>query len=363
MQRFTNWWTTRHRTYFEDNKQHLVSSVIRPPSQPKLPSNRGSNLGGKEIRLVEAMAPTLEEEVKEHKDESDSNKSDHHWKRSLKKAKLSYDDLDGRGLSALGVPDSPLNDCLEGLIELGSDESLTGPYAVDSVIEEVGTLNTPVSKPAEQSLRPSALLKEIRRGKMKKTTLCMWEDIQDKIRRTPFEYIRRLRPKIATVLSGIKKIHVDSLTPLEEYLNSYLKRVDNFNDVQSSYSAQLLSTDKARQLDEKTSVIKEALTLMDQLRGDTKVIQEIVVQLSLENKELERRLQSINVEFEQLSILPCEKAEVIDQQKLEVAKLHDEVNTLESTPPITEEAIEVLARVRKSMEVAHEEFKNFKWKL
>ena len=57
--------------------------------------------------------------------------------------------------------------------------------------------------------------------------------------RTPFEYIPRLRPEIATVLSRIEKIHADGLTPLEKYLNSYLKRVDNFNDVQSSYSAQL----------------------------------------------------------------------------------------------------------------------------
>uniref|UniRef100_A0A9I9E1M3 Aminotransferase-like plant mobile domain-containing protein n=2 Tax=Cucumis melo TaxID=3656 RepID=A0A9I9E1M3_CUCME len=86
-QRFIDWWTTMHRTYFEGNRHHLVSSAIPPPSQPRLPKNRGSNLGGKEIRLVEAMAPNLEEEVKEHKDESDSSKSDRHWKRPLKKAK------------------------------------------------------------------------------------------------------------------------------------------------------------------------------------------------------------------------------------------------------------------------------------
>ncbi|KAA0025789.1 hypothetical protein E6C27_scaffold34G00380 [Cucumis melo var. makuwa] len=78
-------------------------------------------------------------------------------------------------------------------------------------------------------------------------------------------------------LSGIAKIHVDGLTPLEEHLNSYLKRVYNFKDLQSSYSAQLLSTDKARQLDEKTYVIKEPLTLMEQLREDAIVIQERVV--------------------------------------------------------------------------------------
>ncbi|KAA0057575.1 hypothetical protein E6C27_scaffold497G00470 [Cucumis melo var. makuwa] len=140
-QRFTDWWTTKHGTYFEDNRHHLVSSAIPPPSQPRLPKNRGSNLGGKEIRLVEAMAPNLEDEVNEH--ESDSNKSDRHWKRPLKKTKVSGDHPDGRGLSALEVPDvpplSPLNDHLEGLIEPDSDESLTGPHAVDSAFEEVGT--------------------------------------------------------------------------------------------------------------------------------------------------------------------------------------------------------------------------------
>ena len=102
---------------------------------------------------------------------------------------------------------------------------------------------------------------------------------------------------------------------------------------------------------------------MEQLRGDAKVIQERAAQLSLEKKELERRFQSINAESEQLSILSCEKVEAIDQQELEIAKLQDEVNTLESTPAITEEAIEALTMVRKSMEAAKEEFKNFKWKL
>ena len=42
-----------------------------------------------------------------------------------------------------------LNNHLEGLIALGSDESLTGPHTVDSAIEEVGTSKTPVSKSAE----------------------------------------------------------------------------------------------------------------------------------------------------------------------------------------------------------------------
>ncbi|TYK05702.1 putative mitochondrial protein [Cucumis melo var. makuwa] len=138
-QQFTDWWTTRHRTYFEDNRHPL------------------------------ALTPNLEEEVKEHKDESDSSKSDRHWKRPLKKAKVSGDNPDERGLSAFGVPDvpplSPLNDHLKRLIELGSDESLTRPYAVDSAFEEVGISKTSVNKPTEQSLRPSALLEEIRRGK------------------------------------------------------------------------------------------------------------------------------------------------------------------------------------------------------
>ncbi|KAA0061106.1 hypothetical protein E5676_scaffold863G001640 [Cucumis melo var. makuwa] len=187
-----------------------------------------------------------------------------------------------------------------------------------------------------------------------KTALCMWEDIQDKIMRTPFEYTPRLGPKIATIISEIVKIDTDGLTTLEKYLNSYLKRVDNFNDVQFSYSAQLLSIDKARQLNEKTSAIKEALTLMDQLQGDAEVIEERVTQLSLEKKNMESRLQSINVESEQMLILSCEKIEVIDKQELEVANLQDEVNTLESNPTITEEAIKALATIPKSKKATRE---------
>ena len=90
--------------------------------------------------------------------------------------------------------------------------------------------------------------------------------------RTPFENILRLRSEIATILSDISKIHVDGLTSLEECLNSYLKRIDSFNNVKSSYYAQLLLIDKTSQLNEKTSSIKKALTLIDKLRGDAKVI-------------------------------------------------------------------------------------------
>ncbi|KAA0052877.1 hypothetical protein E5676_scaffold186G001530 [Cucumis melo var. makuwa] len=259
--------------YFENNRHHLVSSVIPPPSQSKLPKNRGSNLGGKEIRLVEAVAATLEEEIKEHKDKSDRSKSDRHWKRPLKKTKVSDDDLDGKGSSALGVPDvsplSPLNAHFKGLIELGSDESLMGPYAVDSTIEEVGTSKTPASKPVKQSLRPSTLLEEIRRGKV--------------------------------TVGG-------------KYIGSRPSKGD--------------------------VCPKEPLQ------------KERAMQLSLQKKELERRLQSIIVESEQLSILSYKKVEAIDQQELQVAKFQDEVNTLESTLTIAEEAIEVLAMVRRSMEVA-----------
>ncbi|KAA0040966.1 hypothetical protein E5676_scaffold708G00170 [Cucumis melo var. makuwa] len=149
--RFTDWWAMRHGISFDDKIHHLVSSVIPPPSQLKLPKNRRSNLGGKEIFLVKAMVTTLEEKINEYKYESDSSKSDRHRKRPLKKAKVSDDDPDGRGSSALGdvPPLSPLNNHLEDLIELGSDESLTGPHEVDSAIEEVGTSKTPVSKPAE----------------------------------------------------------------------------------------------------------------------------------------------------------------------------------------------------------------------
>uniref|UniRef100_A0A9I9EDW3 Uncharacterized protein n=1 Tax=Cucumis melo TaxID=3656 RepID=A0A9I9EDW3_CUCME len=58
----------------------------------KLSKNRGSNLGGKQILLVEVIAHTFEGEVKEHEDESNNSKSDCHWKRPLKKAKVLSDD-------------------------------------------------------------------------------------------------------------------------------------------------------------------------------------------------------------------------------------------------------------------------------
>lgn len=104
---FKHWWATKHETLFEDNREHLVSNIIPPPSQPKLLKNWGSNLGGKQILLVEAMALILEREEKEHKDESDSNKSDRYWKKPSKKVKVSDDGSCGRDLSAMGISNFP----------------------------------------------------------------------------------------------------------------------------------------------------------------------------------------------------------------------------------------------------------------
>ncbi|KAA0053996.1 hypothetical protein E5676_scaffold480G00690 [Cucumis melo var. makuwa] len=197
------------------------------------------------------MTLTLEEVVKEHKDESDSSKSDRHWKRP----KRSYQ--------------SPLNNHLEGLIALGSDESLIGPHTLDSAIEEVGTSKTPVSKSAEQYLRPSALLEEIRRGKMK-------------VEGKDIESIQG-RCHLKAPLQKVSLTHAP--------LKIFVPPLNTFKRQTTSIPKPYQWVDKGRQLDEKTSVIKEALTLMDQLRGDAQVLQERVVQLSLEKKELEETLE------------------------------------------------------------------------
>ncbi|KAA0052355.1 hypothetical protein E5676_scaffold113G001770 [Cucumis melo var. makuwa] len=114
-------------------------------------------------------------------------------------------------------------------------------------------------------------------------------------------------------------------------------------------------------VDEKTSAIKEALTLMGQLQGDAKVIQERVAQLSLEKKELDSRLHSINAKFEQLSILSCEKTKVINKQELEVARSKTKSTPLKA--PLLLPTKPSLAMVCKSIEAICEEFKSFKWKL
>ena len=95
-----------------------------------------------------------------------------------------------------------MNDHLEGLIGPDSDESLTGPHAVDSAFEEVGTSRTPVNKPTEQSLRPSALLEEIRRGKM---------TVGEKT-------LRALHPKKVPVLKHLYKKLAQHMLPLS-FLN------------------------------------------------------------------------------------------------------------------------------------------------
>lgn len=126
---------------------------------------------------------------------------------------------------------------------------------------------------------------------------------------------------------------------------NYLKGVDNFNVIKSSYSAQLSSIDRDRQLDEKTSLMKEVLTLIGPLREEDKAIKERATQLSLEKKELKTKFQNINVESKNLLSLSCEKKEVIDGKELEVAKMLEEINTLESTPTITGESMEAFAIV------------------
>ncbi|KGN44065.1 hypothetical protein Csa_015484 [Cucumis sativus] len=82
------------------------------------------------------------------------------------KAKVSGDNSCERGSSAMRIPNvpplSPLDHHLEGLVDVDSDESLTGPHMADTTIEKVGILKTPAAKPVELSLHLSALLEKIR---------------------------------------------------------------------------------------------------------------------------------------------------------------------------------------------------------
>ncbi|KAA0042880.1 hypothetical protein E6C27_scaffold44G003950 [Cucumis melo var. makuwa] len=228
------------------------------------------------------MASTLQGKVKKHKDESHSSKSYHrHWKKPLKKVKVSGDAPSERGSSAMRVTDVPSLVCTFSFHKLFFVHLL-----FDSPIEEVGTSKTPVAKLVEQSLnRPKAPLEKVR-------------SIQAPL-------------KILELPLDISKRQAARHPKPSQWIGENV--VSNFFQKTALY--------KVRQLNKKTSPIKEALTLMDQLQGDARVIQDRVAQLSLKMKELKSRLQSINAKFEQLLILSCEKTEAIDKQELEVVKL------------------------------------------
>ena len=250
---------------------------------------------------------------------------------------------------------------LQELAEPNSEESLMGPYNLDSSMDKVGTSTLPVAETIEPPLRLRAILEDIRRSKMKvgsegvgvlnspleevgcskalftekvkpppgplriseptqrvckktnvgnpeaslycgdvvvsnfyrQAALSLWESVRDKIVRTPFERVPDLRSEVTKVFCGISKVHAENLTPLQEFVENYLKRVENFNLLQSSYSAQLSSTDKDHQLGEKTSRMKETLTLIDQMRGEDQTIRKRVAQLASEKEELEARLKRL----------------------------------------------------------------------
>uniref|UniRef100_A0A9I9EFM6 Aminotransferase-like plant mobile domain-containing protein n=2 Tax=Cucumis melo TaxID=3656 RepID=A0A9I9EFM6_CUCME len=48
-QRFTDWWATKHEAYFEDNRHHLVRSVILPLHSPNFPRIEGTTWVVKKI--------------------------------------------------------------------------------------------------------------------------------------------------------------------------------------------------------------------------------------------------------------------------------------------------------------------------
>lgn len=59
----------------------------------------------------------------------------------------------------------------------------------------------------------------------------MLKSIQDKIVHTSYENVLNLGPKVTKVFFGISSIHANNLAPLQEFVRSYLKRVDNFNAI------------------------------------------------------------------------------------------------------------------------------------
>ena len=106
-----------------------------------------------------------------------------------------------------------------------------------------------------------------------KLVMTLWQSIQPKLARTPFNQFSLIEADIQKILGVMEEIKLVDSSSLRNMVQEYFAHVKSFDDIKFSFSSRLSVEDKTKELQALEVCFRESNALEDNLRfelGETK---------------------------------------------------------------------------------------------
>ena len=181
-----------------------------------------------------------------------------------------------------------------------------------------------------------------------KLVMTLWQSIQPKLVRTPFNQLSLIEADVQKILSVMEEIKLVDSSNLRNMVQEYFARVKSVDDIKSSFSSRLSAEDKTKELQALEVRFRESNALEDNLRSKL--------------DEAKKELKDMEDRKMKLESFVQEQEEILQKTTVDTSQIRSKMSSVESVPVLTEGEIKSLEVLQSTLESSREELKNFKWK-
>ncbi|OMO95483.1 hypothetical protein COLO4_15854 [Corchorus olitorius] len=185
--------------------------------------------------------------------------------------------------------------------------------------------------------------------------LILWENVQLKIARTPFNQVHLLIEEVHKIFAAIEGIKAVDFSGLKGRVEEYFKQVAKFTDLESSFSSRMSSKDQADKLQ----------TLKTQLEGFVLKENQAVIRHNKFTSELtkvEKEISALQEKKAKLESSLKENEKALEVIRTDVSHIQEEMASAESRPILSEADANALKVLEDLLKSSREDLKNLKWK-
>lgn len=185
--------------------------------------------------------------------------------------------------------------------------------------------------------------------------LILWENVQLKIARTPFNQVHLLIEEVRKIFAAIEGIKAVDFSGLKGRVEEYFKQVAKFTDLESSFSSRMSSKDQADKLQ----------TLKTQLEGFVLKENQAVIRHNKFTSELtkvEKEISALQEKKAKLESSLKENEKALEVIRTDVSYIQEEMASAESRPILSEADANALKVLEDLLKSSREDLKNLKWK-
>ncbi|OMP12719.1 hypothetical protein COLO4_02834 [Corchorus olitorius] len=185
--------------------------------------------------------------------------------------------------------------------------------------------------------------------------LILWENVQLKIARTPFNEVHLLIEEVRKIFATIEGIKAVDFSGLKGRVEEYFKQVAKFTDLESSFSSRMSSKDQADKLQ----------TLKTQFEGFVLKENQAVIRHNKFTSELtkvEKEISALQEKKAKLESSLKENEKALEVIKTDVSHIQEEMASAESRPILSEADANALKVLEDLLKSSREDLMNLKWK-